>query len=162
MLRSLYIGTTGMITQRKTMDVIVNNIVNSDTVGYKKGTVITKSFQDMLIDRVNDTAKGNPAGNRVGPLNTGIYADQVVTSFAKGLWATTTNFAFSGEGFFEFPLTEAEHIPEAETLGLDSERNLVTPEGHLRYVTRRKSDQYKGRWFHLDTRWQHKGQKARK
>ena len=50
MIRSFYIAGTGMLTQRSKMDVVINNITNSDTTGYKKDQVVTRSFEDMLLD----------------------------------------------------------------------------------------------------------------
>ena len=81
MLRSLYIAGTGMMVQRSRMDVITNNIANVETVGYKKDEMLTRSFADMLIDRMNDTANGT---NRVGPLKAGTHIDDIHTYFTQG------------------------------------------------------------------------------
>ena len=45
MLRSLFIGLTGMQNQQRNMDVISDNISNVNTVGYKKSQIsFTTSF----------------------------------------------------------------------------------------------------------------------
>ena len=54
MVRGLYLAGTGMLIQRSKMDVITNNITNMDTVGYKKDLLLSRSFEDMLISRMND------------------------------------------------------------------------------------------------------------
>ena len=95
MLRSFYIAGTGMLAQREKMDIVTNNIVNVDTTGYKKDTLITRSFKDMMIQSMN--------GKDIGPLNTGIHVDDVVTSFDQGNLEQTdrlTDVALEGDGFF--------------------------------------------------------------
>jgi flagellar basal-body rod protein FlgG len=83
MLRALYTAGTGMLTQMKHMDVTGNNMSNSNTGGYKADRAVSVSFEDMLVKRTNDNGKSgqNPA---VGPLNTGIYMDEVVTQHSQG------------------------------------------------------------------------------
>ncbi len=96
MLRSLYIASTGMLVQRKKMDVVTNNIINIDTTGYKKDTLISKSFKDLMIE-------GMSLSGSIGPQNTGIHVDDVVTSFEQGDLEQTerlTDVALQGEGFF--------------------------------------------------------------
>lgn len=95
MLRSFYIAGTGMLTQREKMDIVTNNITNVDTTGYKKDILITKSFKDMMIQSMN--------GEDIGPLNTGIHADDVFTSFDQGNLEQTdrlSDVALEGDGFF--------------------------------------------------------------
>ncbi len=95
MLRSLYIASTGMLAQRKKMDIVTNNIINIDTTGYKKDTLITRSFQDLMIERMR--------GSSIGPQNTGVHVDDVVTSFDQGDLEQTgrlSDLALEGEGFF--------------------------------------------------------------
>ena len=79
MLRSLYIGTTGMITQRNKMDTITNNLVNVETVGYKKDQMISRSFGDMLLNRLHDGKT-----EEVGPLNNGAHIDVVQVDWTQG------------------------------------------------------------------------------
>jgi flagellar basal-body rod protein FlgF len=95
MLRSFYIAGTGMLTQREKMDIVTNNITNVDTTGYKKDILITKSFKDMMIQSMS--------GEDIGPLNTGIHADDVFTSFDQGNLEQTdrlSDVALEGDGFF--------------------------------------------------------------
>ncbi|MDD3920000.1 MAG: flagellar basal body protein, partial [Eubacteriales bacterium] len=83
MIKGLYIAGTGMLSERSRMDVITNNIANTDTLGYKKDALLTRSFKDMLLERMNDPERGDQTPN-VGPLNTGVYADELITSFDAG------------------------------------------------------------------------------
>ncbi len=53
MLRGLYTATTAMNTNQKKMDVVTNNIANVNTVGYKKDLVLSESFPEVLIQKIN-------------------------------------------------------------------------------------------------------------
>ncbi len=45
MVRGLYTAAAGMMVQRHKMDNMTNNIVNSETTGYKKDILITTPFE---------------------------------------------------------------------------------------------------------------------
>ncbi|WP_129599744.1 flagellar hook-basal body protein [Anaerophilus nitritogenes] len=60
MLRGLYTATSAMQTNDKKLDVITNNIANINTTGYKKDVVVTESFPEVLIKKVNGS---NPFQN---------------------------------------------------------------------------------------------------
>ena len=53
MLRGLYTATTAMKTNEKKLDAITNNIANANTIGYKKDLVMSESFPEVLIHKVN-------------------------------------------------------------------------------------------------------------
>ena len=74
MVRGLYLAGTGMLIQRSKMDVITNNITNMDTVGYKKDLLLSRSFEDMLISRMNDPSVVNRT-REVGLLGPGVHID---------------------------------------------------------------------------------------
>ena len=54
MVRGLYTAWTGMVNEQKRLDVISNNMADSDTTGYKKQNVTSQSFDDELAVRIND------------------------------------------------------------------------------------------------------------
>jgi len=131
MLRSLYIAGTGMITQRSKMNVIVNNITNADTVGYRKDQVVTESFSDMLLDRLNDPAILNR--RYVGPLAPGVYVEEIQTEFQAGPMELTdiqTDLAITGDGFFVVNTPQGERYTRAGNFNVDHEGALVTQEGY--------------------------------
>lgn len=49
MLRGYYIAASGMLNQQKNLDVISNNITNSQTVGYKRARATQTTFDEQLI-----------------------------------------------------------------------------------------------------------------
>lgn len=133
MLRSLYIATTGMMVQRKKMDVITNNITNVETTGYKKDQLLSRSFKDMMIERINDPAVVS-ISKAVGPLNTGVHIDEISTDFAQGNMENTerlTDFAIVGQGFFAVSTPAGERYTRDGSFGLNSEGYLVTADGNF-------------------------------
>jgi flagellar basal-body rod protein FlgG len=132
MLRSLYIAGTGMLVQRKKMDVLTNNIANVETTGYKTDTLLSRSFKDMLIERMNDPAVIN-ISNSVGPLNTGVHIDEVVVNFLQGNLEETerlTDLALDGPGFFTVLTPNGERYTRDGGFGINSEGCLVTADGY--------------------------------
>ncbi|MBQ9625468.1 MAG: flagellar basal-body rod protein FlgF [Clostridia bacterium] len=138
MLRSLYTATTGMIVQRNKMDNLTNNITNVDTIGYKKDYMLTRSFDDVLIERINDpnviATRYVPSGrNPVGDHNWGLYVDEVHTSFAQGAPEQTeqpNELALQGEGFFVVQTPQGDRYTRAGNFRVDSEGYLVNQDGY--------------------------------
>lgn len=55
MNNSLYIAATSLMQNQKKMDVVSNNLANINTTGYKKDLVISESFPEVLLSKINDT-----------------------------------------------------------------------------------------------------------
>lgn len=132
MIRGLYTATTAMLTQERRMDVVVNNLSNATTVGYKQDALLSRSFDDLMIERLNDPSIVQRTED-VGPLNTGIHVDEVVTHFAVGSLQetkSTTDVAILGDGFFAVETPEGERLTRAGNFKLDPEGFLTTASGH--------------------------------
>ena len=54
MLRGLYTAWTGMANEQKRLDVISNNMANSNTVGYKDEKVASQAFDQVLGIKIRD------------------------------------------------------------------------------------------------------------
>lgn len=156
MLRGLYTAGTAMIAQNRRMDVITNNLVNVETTGYKQDVLVTQSFKDMMISRINDPSVYQYS--YVGPHNTGIHIDTSYTVFDQGSLIETqhpTDIALDNEGFFVVEYTprtrveataeekaDPDYEPEFEfgdpvnrytragNFNVNSEGFLVTPSGY--------------------------------
>ncbi len=129
MVRGLYIAGTGMFTQQRRMDVVTNNIVNAETIGFRKDTMVTHSFRDLIIDRIRDP---NSGAVRVGPLNTGIFSDETLINFARGPLEQTgryTDMAVEGDGFFVVETEEGERYTRAGDFFVNEEGYLLNPDG---------------------------------
>ncbi|HBU12465.1 MAG TPA: flagellar basal-body rod protein FlgF [Clostridiales bacterium] len=130
MIRSFYIAGTGMMTQRSKMDVVINNISNADTVGYRQDQMITRSFPDLLLDRLNDTAIVN---QYVGPQNTGVHVDEIIIDFGRGTPEPTeqmTDMAIMGDGFFTVQTPQGIQYTRAGNFQVDVNGTLLTQEGY--------------------------------
>jgi len=132
MLRSLYIAGTGMLAQRKKLDVSTNNITNIETVGYKKDSLITQSFEDMLVTRMNDPVTRS-GGTEVGAQNFGLHVDEVVTRFDQGSLEPTgrlSDVALQGDGFFAIAAPQGERYTRNGAFAVSRFGYLITEDGH--------------------------------
>lgn len=156
MLRSLYTATTGMMVQRNKMDNITNNITNVDTIGYKKDYMLTRSFDDVLIERMNDPnviATRMGASNEVGDHNWGLYVDEIFTSFKQGALEQTeqpNELAIQGEGFFVVQTPDGERYTRAGNFRVDSEGYLVNNNGYYVQTTDRENVYVGGNEFSIN------------
>lgn len=132
MVRGFYTAGTGMIAQRKSMDVIMNNAVNVETAGYKNDVVISRSFKDRLVDRINDPSIINVTNN-VGSLNGGVHVDELITTFEQGnLDGTnqTADMALTGDGFFCVQTPQGERYTRAGNFNVDTQGYLCNADGY--------------------------------
>jgi flagellar basal-body rod protein FlgG len=132
MLRALYTAGTGMLTQMKHMDVTGNNMSNSNTGGYKADRAVSVSFEDMLVKRTNDNGKSGQSPV-VGPLNTGIYMDEVVTQHSQGPLEQTgksTDLAIQGGGFFTVETQDGPRYTRGGSFFIDSEGYMTIDDGY--------------------------------
>ncbi|MDL2288422.1 flagellar hook-basal body protein [Oscillospiraceae bacterium OttesenSCG-928-F05] len=130
MLRALYTSGTAMMVQNKRMNVITNNITNVGTVGYKSDELLSRSFRDMMITRINDPYVERSA---VGPHNTGIHIDLINTTFEQGPLSATpreTDLAIVGDGFFTVETPDGPRYTRAGNFNKDADGLVCTPEGY--------------------------------
>jgi len=114
MLRGLYLAHTGMLTQQRRMDVVTNNLANATTAGFKQDDLLSRSFEEELISRMDDPALMGSA-TPVGTFSQGVHIDEVATSFEQGALEETgraTDLALSGDAFLPWL-----HQPVSAILG---------------------------------------------
>ena len=138
MVRGQYIAGTGMLLQRRLMENITNNISNADTTGYKKEHLVSHSFDEVLIERINDP---HVVGQRrieyapdVGPLNLGTQIDQLYINFEEGSLEGTernTDIALVGDAFFVMGTTAGERYSRSGAFYVDEMGYLVDGEGNF-------------------------------
>ncbi len=132
MLRSLYIAGTGMIVQREKMNVLTNNIANSETSGYKKDQLLSRSFKDVLINEIDNKNVINMSGT-IGNQNYGTHIDEIVVDYTQGSFEETfrlTDLAVSGPGFFVISTPNGDRYTRDGSFSLDSQGNLVNSDGY--------------------------------
>lgn len=124
-----------MMTQYKKMNVISNNIANSDTTSFKKDGVVTESFGEVLMMRINDPE--DPAPKAVGTMGMSVKVDNVFTNFGQGSLVKTNNsydIALSGKGFISIQVEKADgstvtRYTRDGQLNVTADGYLVTKEG---------------------------------
>lgn len=138
MVRGIYTGASGMISQQARMDVVSNNLANVDKTAYKSDTTIFKAFPDMIIRRINDDGLGIvPAGSYdsmpyVGKLSTGLEVNEVFTQFEQGALTRTENdfdIALEGQGFFAVLTERGIRYTRNGSLTINDEGILMTHNG---------------------------------
>ena len=108
MVRGLYTAWTGMVNEQKRLDVISNNMANSDTTGYKKQGVTSQSFDDELTLRIHTDNEYSGIHRGIGYMNLGVKIGETYHDFSQGSLRETGNtydLALSGEGFFTIEFT---------------------------------------------------------
>lgn len=103
MIRGIYTAVSGLVTQEGKQDVITNNLANVNTVAYKKDNLITKKFDDVLIQNYDKVVNGENVRNIIGSLSLGSEIDETYINFNQGTIESTdkdTDFAIEGRGFF--------------------------------------------------------------
>lgn len=131
MLRSLSSAISGLKNFQTKMDVIGNNIANSETSGFKKSTV---SFQDTLYQTLNGASaptdeRGGTNGASVGLGMTiaSITVDQSQTSnYATN---SVTDMAIDGNGYFILDKGGTQVYTRNGNFEFDAAGNLKNPEG---------------------------------
>lgn len=136
MIRGHYIAATGMMLQRKKMEVITNNITNVETSGYKKDDLISVSFDDVMIERIHDNAiPGHRVVSRypdVGLFNFGTHVDYIQTDFVQGNLETTelaTDLAIIGDAYLVLETPQGNRYSRSGALNIDVDGYLCNPDG---------------------------------
>lgn len=102
MVKGLYTAYTGMVQEQRRLDVLSNNLANSDTVGYKKEGTVNQAFRNMLALRIKDSKNPNLAAG-VGNIRLGDKVGETYTNYAQGNFKVTdlpSDVAIAGKGFF--------------------------------------------------------------
>lgn len=136
MLRGLYTATTGLSAIMRRNEIETNNLINSNTNGYKKDEVIFKSFLSQLTQRVNYGRPSTSERTAIGTLGKGVMIDDVVTYFdLQGQLVHTgqdMDLAIEGNGYLVVQDAQGENYYTRNcSLVLDSSSRLTTNDGNL-------------------------------
>ncbi len=135
MLRTLYSGVSGLSANLADLDVIGNNIANSNTIGFKAGRV---TFNEMLTQTIRGASRpvsGGLGGTNPQQVGLGTTVGSIDTNFNQGNFRTTgnkTDLAIQGPGFFILSDGTSSYYTRAGIFGLDSENVLVNPSTGMR------------------------------
>lgn len=128
MNRAMFAGLSGTVAFQNRLDVVGNNIANSNTVGYKEGRV---TFADALYD----TLAGGRSGGEVGlggtnpmQIGSGVALGSVSVQHSQGALERTgqpLDCAISGPGMFVVSDGEADYYTRDGSFALDNTNTLV-------------------------------------
>jgi flagellar hook protein FlgE len=133
MLRSLTSGISGLQEFQRKMDVIGNNIANSNTTAFKSARVdFADSFSQTL--RGSTGANGSASSTPAIQIGTGVVTAGIKNLYSQGPLIRTgqqTDLGISGEGFFMVrdPVTDVQFATRSGDFRVDSNGYLVTNTG---------------------------------
>ena len=128
MNRAMFAGLSGTLAFQGRLDVVGNNIANSNTVGYKEGRV---TFQDALYE----TLEGGRSGGEVGlggtnpmQIGSGVSLGSVSVRHSQGSLERTgqpLDAAITGPGMFVLSDGETGYYTRDGSFSLDNTNTLV-------------------------------------
>lgn len=132
MLRGFYTAASGILSQQHTLDVLTNNIANIRTPGFRASRVVTSSFEQELLARMEGADS-----ERIGSSAPGQVVSEVPVKFdANALQETGSpfDFALNGEGFFHIQAPEdqagnpgVQYLTRNGSFVLNGEKHLELP-----------------------------------
>ncbi|MCL2415596.1 MAG: flagellar hook-basal body protein [Defluviitaleaceae bacterium] len=139
MLRGIYNSALGMNVQMQRMDVVANNLANADTIGFKRDSVITQSFQDVLGMRIRENDLGIDNRPVAGTFSLGTFVHTIFTDFSAGSLRQTgasLDLALDSLGFFEIASPDAgggitPRYTRDGSFAINQEGALITMDGFM-------------------------------
>ena len=128
MIRGLYTAASSMDVLQKRTNIRSNNLANVNTNGFKKSEGITRSFSEMILNRI----ESGEADQEIGGLSNGAYMEQSFKDMSQGTFQRTDNaldFAVEGEGFFVIETEAGERYSRDGNFTINSDSELVTQSG---------------------------------
>lgn len=134
MLSSLYTSVSAMSVIESNQSITTNNIANSNTVGYKSDTLVSKPFDDVMLGNNDKYVNGKGTYQEIGNINWGVRVNDVVTNYKQGSLVETSNptdFAIIGDGMFTVMDREGNtYYTRDGVMKIDEEGYLVNSTGY--------------------------------
>lgn len=127
MSSSLSTGLTGLTASQQYIDVVGNNIANSNTPGYR-GQYAT--FSDLLSETIRPATgpSGTSGGTNPVQVGLGVRLAALIANTAQGALLATgrpLDLAIEGEGFFALTNGTQRLLTRVGSFGLDANGSLV-------------------------------------
>ena len=132
MLKGLYTSALSLAVLNRKQEASANNLANVNTNGYKKETVVSASFPDMLCYRLDDPPVSGNLPPVVGKLAMGVQLTDIVTDYSRGTLVPTENqlqFALNGDGYFAIMTPAGERYTRNGEFNLSTDGVLSTIDG---------------------------------
>lgn len=134
MIRSLWIAKTGLDAQQTQLDVIANNLANTNTSGFKAARTV---FEDLMYQVLRQPGSASsqqttvPSGLSLG---TGVRPASTERIFTQGAVSQTSNtldLAINGNGFFQIQMPDGTTAYTRDgSFQKDQNGQLVTANGY--------------------------------
>lgn len=132
MLDSLYISATGMHAEQSQIDAVANNLVNMNTMGFKKSHVAFETL--MPHQQAATTSLPGMGGVSTSYIGTGVNGTQTLADFSVGPLQQTQNdfdFAIQGDGLFEVQMPDGSlAYTRMGSMHVNSDGYLVNADGY--------------------------------
>jgi flagellar basal body rod protein FlgG len=134
MLYGLYESATGVMANSHRLDVIANNIANSETVGFKK---MTSPFRERLTQAQENPADATWSDPLLESLGGGLLLAPSAMDLSQGDLMPSDNkldLGIQGGGYFAVSDKGTTRLTRDGRFQLDQQGNLVTADGSSRPV----------------------------
>jgi flagellar hook protein FlgE len=133
MLRAMYSGVSGLMSQEEMLDVIGNNIANVNTTGFKGSSI---EFADVLSQTIQGAVQpqNQIGGTNAAQVGLGVEVSGIGTDFTQGADQQTgrsTDLAIEGNGFFIGNLGGQPVYTRNGAFSFDANGELVNPDGAI-------------------------------
>jgi len=132
MLRGLWSAASGMNSMQLNLDVIANNLANTNTIGFKRSRA---DFEDLLYQTLRKAGTENADGTQVPTgmqVGMGSRPAAIQKIFTQGDFQNTGNeldWVIEGRGFFKVMSNGEEYYTRAGAFKLDKDGYIVTSNG---------------------------------
>lgn len=130
MYNIMHNSKSGMLSSQSNIDLISNNITNSQTVGYKK---LDANFLDLYQESLHKNSY--PTNSKSVRTGTGSRISQATRNYEQGAIKETkinTNLAIDGDGFFRVMRSDGSYAYTRNgEFNLDSTGKLVDDKGNI-------------------------------
>jgi len=134
-LRDMYSAISGLEANSTWLDVIGNNISNSNTTAYKASSVsFADSFSQTLASGTGDDSNSELGGVDPEQVGSGTRVQAITANWTEGTISSTgvaTDVAINGNGFLISKQGSDTYLTRAGNLTFDSTGNLVDANGGL-------------------------------
>lgn len=131
MVNGFYDLTSGMLTEKRNLDVISSNMSNVGTKGFKADKLVSSTFREEMMARTGNMDKKNT--QNIGESSMARIPRQTITDYAQGSFRATDNrldFALEGDAFFHTVTADGrDHYTRNGSFNIDNGGYLCTQDG---------------------------------
>lgn len=126
--RILEIGKSALETSEMKAKMLMNNVANAQTPGFRKSDIVTTSFP-IALENATRSVEGKDNSNLAIPKVAGVYNNlQYGAMFKTG---SGTDLAIGGDGYFVVQSKEGEFYTRDGRFYINEDGNLLTASGNF-------------------------------